>query len=638
MKVRELVASSTFTAGAGRASVEPPRVTVILPTFRRGDSGLLGRTIDSLLAQSFHEFELIVVDDASTDSSAAVIAEAMARDPRVSVIRHARNIGLPAVSEYEAYRLARGDLIAFAFDDTVFFPDGLRALVAESDAHPGSLIAARVDVFLRNADGSVGSTVLGAGAADSDLLIRNVIPNSAVLAPKSILDVVGLYDPHISLARLCDYDLWLRVRRKFPIRFLEVTIGEEHGPAVADSLGATYPLDHWVADDRIRRHRDDELTPERFGDIDVFDVDSFDSMRSRTVVDFLVDRHLETHHWMTRPGSSSTPRRVPRIVVLASVIDSPIASAFEGARTDPALHVRILEPWWRTVNELAEADALIVTPPSAENSDWIAAARELGIPAFCFLSGIDTDVEQLRSAVAGLDGVIASSPAVADQLRAAALHETVTLPAALTATVAPYVSDREPDERIRLQRIAAWLDRARGAGNARATDPTAAIAVAAQTQAAVRRSWRTHLLPSRAAPPYPDLLGDGGARSGVTVELSHPLTGLPYLGYRMPIAPGTYRVLQLVAWADAGPGDRLGVEIIDPAGRIVLTTMAYLPHSAAPVVVEFQTQGLRVEHTGDFEVRVFAQTPRLAYLLERVDRGRFGIGRPRVTPVIRFVP
>lgn len=638
MKVRELVARSTFTAGAGRASAVPPRVTVILPTFRRGDSGLLGRTIDSLLTQSFDDFELIVVDDASTDSSAAVIAAAMARDPRVSVIRHDRNIGLPAVSEYEAYRLARGDLIAFAFDDTVFYPDGLRTLVAESDAHPGELIAGRVELFFRNPDGSVASTVLGAGATDADLLTRNVIPNSAVLAPTAILDVVGLYDPHISLARLCDYDLWLRVRRRFPIRFLEVTIGEEHGPAVADSLGATYPLDHWLADDRIRQDRDDQLSPERFGDIDVFDLDAFESMRSRTVVEYLVDRHLETRDWMTRPGSATTPRRVPRIVVLVSAIDARILSAFEGSRDDPAVHVRILEPWWRTVGELAEADALIVTRPSADNSDWIAAARQLGIPVFCFLSGVETDVEQLRTDLAGCDGVIAGSAAIADELRAAGLPGEVTLPTGLAATVAPYVSAGEPDERIRLRQIAGWLARTRGAGNARATDPASAIAAAGQTQAAVRRSRRAHLLPSRAAGSYSDLLGDAGPRRGVRVELSHPLTGLPYLGYRMPIAPGTYQGLQLVTWADAGPGDLVGVEIIDPAGRILLTTVANLPRSAAPAVAVLKAHGLRVEQAGDFEVRVFAQTPRLAYVLERVDRGRLGIGRPRVTPLIRFVP
>lgn len=90
-----------------------PRVSVILPTFRRGDSGLLSAAIDSILDQSLRELELLIVDDASTDSTAGIIAEAMLRDPRVSVIRHARNIGLPAVSEYEGYLLARGDRIAF---------------------------------------------------------------------------------------------------------------------------------------------------------------------------------------------------------------------------------------------------------------------------------------------------------------------------------------------------------------------------------------------------------------------------------------------------------------------------------------------------------------------------------------------
>ncbi len=99
MKVRDLIAESVLTPGPGRPSTRPPRVTVILPTFRRGDSGLLARAIDSLLEQTFTDFEILIVDDASIDSTGDVIADAMRRDPRVSVVRHAHNISLPAVSE-----------------------------------------------------------------------------------------------------------------------------------------------------------------------------------------------------------------------------------------------------------------------------------------------------------------------------------------------------------------------------------------------------------------------------------------------------------------------------------------------------------------------------------------------------------
>ena len=632
MKVRELIADSRFTPGAGRDSVEPPRVTVILPTFRRGDSGLLARTIDSLLTQSFADFELIVVDDASIDSTAQILADAMQRDPRVSVIRHERNIGLPAVSEYEAYVLARGSLISFAFDDTVFAPDGLRHLVDASDRYPDSLIAGSVQLNYLGPDGSVLWIPLGVGAAETDLLTRNVIPNSGVLAPRSLLDVAGLYDPHISLARLCDYDLWLRIRRRFPIRFIDTSIGEEHGPAVADSLGATYPLDHWLSDDRIRQHRDGLLTPDVFAEVDVFDAASFASARSRAMVARLVARHLETHPWMTAPADPGGSARVPRIMVVVDAIDATILRAFEGLRDNPAMHVRIIEPWWRNVAELAEVDALVVPDRATAVADWVKLARVCGIPVFRFVDDVD-DVDELRRTAARDAGIIASSGGLAKQLRAASVHPTVIVaePDPVLHAITAAMQPGEPDEPARLRLIAGQVAHG-GARTGGGSEPGSAIAIAAQSQAArrrMRRWWKASA--GMALPGFPDEPDAHG-----TIELSHPLTGLPYLGYPLRVPAGRYTRARVMVWTDGAPGDVLGLELVDPAGRIVLNAAVPLPTGDGPVAAELPA-GLVVEDgAGDHEVRIYLRTARLAYVLERVDRGVFRLGRPRVTPLVRF--
>ena len=99
-----------------------------MPTFRRGNDGSFLKAANSILAQSLRDIELIVVDDGSRDGTARQIEDLMTADGRVSCLRHPENIGLPAISEYEAFVRARGEYIAFGFDDFVFGPSALSDL------------------------------------------------------------------------------------------------------------------------------------------------------------------------------------------------------------------------------------------------------------------------------------------------------------------------------------------------------------------------------------------------------------------------------------------------------------------------------------------------------------------------------
>jgi hypothetical protein len=166
------------------------------------------------------------------------------------------------------------------------------------------------------------------------------------------------------------------------------------------------------------------------------------------------------------------------------------------------------------------------------------------------------------------------------------------------------------------------------------------VALAAELQTTLRTSRQLHLLrgKSRSLPgfQYDEERDTARIPHGERIELSRPLTGVPYLSYRMSIEPGRYRRLSAVIWGDGIPGDLVGIEIVDPEGRICLHTVAALPREDHPVTVSFDARQLRVEHEELHEVRIFAKTAQLAFLLERVDRGRFGLRRPRVSPVLRF--
>src|ERR1700712_2432173 len=113
--VRDLLADQRVFRPSG--APEAPEVSVVLPTFHRNASGLLRRALESVLSQSFADFELIVVDDGSTDGSRELILAAQAADPRIVYVRHGLNCGLPALRVNEGIELARGRHVAFQFDD-----------------------------------------------------------------------------------------------------------------------------------------------------------------------------------------------------------------------------------------------------------------------------------------------------------------------------------------------------------------------------------------------------------------------------------------------------------------------------------------------------------------------------------------
>ncbi len=107
-----------------------PRVSVVLPVYQR--SSALRPTVDSILAQSFTDWELILVDDGSTDDTAAVCRSY--QDPRVRYLRQ-ENAG-HAVARNRGFQGARGEYVAFLDHDDRWLPEKLALQVAHLDAHP----------------------------------------------------------------------------------------------------------------------------------------------------------------------------------------------------------------------------------------------------------------------------------------------------------------------------------------------------------------------------------------------------------------------------------------------------------------------------------------------------------------------
>ena len=189
----------------------PPRVTVLLPVFNGGPH--LGPAITSILGQTMTDFELLVLDDGSTDGS-----DRMARsypDPRIRVIGNARQRGLTTTLNL-GLREARAELIARQDADDVSAPSRLELQVAEMARRPDLALLGAQAVMIDDAGRYAGDIARG---CDHDtirweLLFDNAFVHSSVMFRRSVVvDALGGYDEGF---RYCqDYELWCRLVRRY---------------------------------------------------------------------------------------------------------------------------------------------------------------------------------------------------------------------------------------------------------------------------------------------------------------------------------------------------------------------------------------------------------------------------------------
>jgi glycosyltransferase involved in cell wall biosynthesis len=127
-----------------------PRITIGMPVYN-GEK-YLRATVDSLLAQTYTDFELIVSDNASTDSTEQICREYAAKDPRFIYVRNSRNLG-PAANYNVSMDLARSELFKWCAADDVYGPDCIKRLIEVLDANPDAAASyARTKIINEDGD------------------------------------------------------------------------------------------------------------------------------------------------------------------------------------------------------------------------------------------------------------------------------------------------------------------------------------------------------------------------------------------------------------------------------------------------------------------------------------------------------
>lgn len=185
-----------------------PLVSVIMPT--RGRADLLPIAIGSVTAQTLGDLELIVVDDASTDTTPAVLAAHAAEDHRVRSVRVASAAGA-AAARNRGVGLGAGKYVAFIDDDCTWCPAKLERQVGFLEER-GDIGLAYCPYILVDADRServVGAENVSGPGRRRALLRGNVIGTPTVVVRRDLLDAVGGFDER--LRRFQDWDLWVRL-------------------------------------------------------------------------------------------------------------------------------------------------------------------------------------------------------------------------------------------------------------------------------------------------------------------------------------------------------------------------------------------------------------------------------------------
>lgn len=288
LKVWNLVKDAEYYNFEG--TYDAPEVSVIMPIYCHNGE-LLCRSIESVLNQSFKNFELIIVDDGSRDGSFETAMKYAKDDSRIRIIRHKMNCGLPAIRVNEGILAASGKYISYQFDDDEYLPDCLESLYNEIISHDEPcLVYGKAVITIGEQTSKIGSNFNYALLNN-----ENQIANNSVMHHKCIMEQSGMYDPHIMLRRLCDYDLWIRMGKYVQFYFIDKNVTNVY-TGQKGSLGTDVSISSFALVRRyIEFYRDDILSPEKISDyeidsldgINVFNLDDKDYIRRTEVIPFL---------------------------------------------------------------------------------------------------------------------------------------------------------------------------------------------------------------------------------------------------------------------------------------------------------------------------------------------------------------
>lgn len=218
------------------------KVSVILPTYNR--AAILKKAIESVLAQTYTEFELIIVDDGSTDQTAEMVHAI--RDTRIRYVYTELNRGAAAARNYGIVQASpEAAYIAFEDSDDLWHPDKLEKQMHEMEKHPEAGFCYHKIAY----DMGGGYQAIlpderlplekKQGEIYAQLLFENLVDCPSMLIRREVLEQVGNFDE--MLKALEDYDLALRLAKAAPAAFVnEVLLDSSYSTTGVSGSAVNY--------------------------------------------------------------------------------------------------------------------------------------------------------------------------------------------------------------------------------------------------------------------------------------------------------------------------------------------------------------------------------------------------------------
>ncbi|GAB4114371.1 MAG: glycosyltransferase [Candidatus Caldatribacteriota bacterium] len=212
-----------------------PTVSVIIPTYNRAH--LVGRAIQSVLDQTYQDFELIVVDDGSTDNTEDIIKEFQRKDDRIKYLKHEKNKGGSAARN-TGIKNSVGKYIAFQDSDDEWLPEKLEKQMRVFENAPAKIGVVYTGFWRIEGNKKIyipsDRITRKEGDIHDELLNGNFVTTQSIVARKKCFEKAGMFDE--SLPRLQDWELVIRLSKYYDFKCIDEPLLTS--PFTPDSISA----------------------------------------------------------------------------------------------------------------------------------------------------------------------------------------------------------------------------------------------------------------------------------------------------------------------------------------------------------------------------------------------------------------
>lgn len=192
--------------------INNPLVSIVLPVYN-GEK-YLETSINSCIKQTYTNWELLIIDDGSTDRSAEIAKHYESIDKRIHYHKNEKNLRLPRTLN-RGFTLSKGEYLTWTSDDNYYREQAIEKMVNALESGAGEFVFADCSIINENGDET------GATSAPEDYyhaIWGKALVGACFMYTRNVYECIGEYDPNVFLCE--DYDYWLRIFAEFPVTYL----------------------------------------------------------------------------------------------------------------------------------------------------------------------------------------------------------------------------------------------------------------------------------------------------------------------------------------------------------------------------------------------------------------------------------